>query len=223
LIPDEVNEAPKQWEQVGAHKRQLVEIELKKNVIQFDQPVYRNKITSEMMKLDFPRGIIAPTQFGNTVKSFAVCLRERNFLSYKRLSVLFMEALDIFISKGSLVIFVSGAEYSHTIDYFEEAAGNNISNSPVINADETGISVYGKKDWARVWNFKEYTLIVAMKDRGTAEINNIGLPPKYKGTVVHDGYAQYRTYEFAHALCNAHHKLELKLAEECGAKMGSKT
>jgi transposase len=200
----------------------VVEIELKKKVIQFYQPVFRNKITSEKIKVDFPRGINAPIQFGNTVKSFAVYLRETNFLSYERLSVLFKEVFDIYISPGTLVNFVADAEYSHTIDYFEEAAFNNIINSPVINSDETGISVCGKKGWAHVWNSSEYTLVVAMKDRGTVAINNIGLLPKYKGTVVHDGCATYRTYEFTHALCNAHHIRELNLAEECGEKWAPK-
>jgi transposase len=222
LIPEKVNEAPENWNLVGIHKRQLVDVVLKKEVIQFEQLVYRNKNTSEKISLNFPVGIDAPIQFSNEVKSFAVYLRETNFLTYERLAVLFKEVFNISISPGTLVNFVHEAEYSPTIDFFEQAAYKNIQKSRVSNSDESGMNICGKKHWAHVSNSQEFVIFAAMEKRGTEAIDLMGLLPNYKGIVVHDSYAPYRTYNFTHALCNAHNLRDLKLAEEIGQKWATK-
>lgn len=85
-----------------------------------------------------------------------------------------------------------------------------ISHSDVIRVDETNLRVKQKQQWVHVSSTDHLTQLCQDKRRGTAAIENIGIPSEYKGGCVHDGFSacdQYRRCR--HGLCNAHILREL--------------
>jgi len=53
-------------------------------------------------------------------------------------------------------------------------------------------------------------------------MNDMGILPIFKGTLCHDHWKPYYTYDYTHALCNAHHLRELTRAYEQDGKKWAK-
>ena len=97
---------------------------------------------------------------------------------------------------------------------FEDLIREKLISSPVINCDETGMKVEGKRYWLHVVSNEKYTCYLAHQKRGSEATDAMGILPEYKGVAVHDGWKSYYNYECDHALCNAHLQRELTGIEE---------
>jgi transposase len=81
----------------------------------------------------------------------------------------------------------------------------------VLNSDETSINVNGKRIWLHNASNERWTYFYPHEKRGAQAMNEIGILPHFKGTLVHDHWKPYYTYVLCkHALCNAHHIRELE-------------
>jgi transposase len=90
-----------------------------------------------------------------------------------------------------------------------------LRRSPVIHADETGLRVAGRLHYVHVASTARLTHYGADTRRGKAAIDEIGVLPQYRGTLVHDGWLSYTFYpKCKHALCGAHLLRELTYFEE---------
>jgi hypothetical protein len=99
LIPEEVKKAKGDWKQIAVNKRQVIDIVTSKKVRQYEQYVYRNINTGQKVYVDFLEGVNVPMNYGEKLKAFVVYLREENFITCQRLSLLFKEVRDIRISE----------------------------------------------------------------------------------------------------------------------------
>lgn len=80
-----------------------------------------------------------------------------------------------------------------------------IRDSEVIGADETGLRVAGASGWVHAARTEELTHFAYDTRRGRAAMQEVGILPQFKGTLVRDGYRSYSRFERCrHALCNAH-------------------
>jgi transposase len=156
----------------------------------------------------FPAGVSAPTQYGPRMRALGIYLIAAQHLPYKRAAGLLADWLGAPLSPGTLTAFVrDGAD---DLGAFLDRVHEQISGSPVVHFDETGVRADGKGRWLHSASTQTLTLYALHDRRGTKGIDHAGVLPHFGGIAVHDGWPQYRAYTNAiHALCNAHHLREL--------------
>jgi transposase len=157
----------------------------------------------------FPAGVSAPTQYGpRGCGPLGIYLIAARHLPYKRAAGLLSDWLGAPLSTGTLMAFVKdGAD---DLDKFLDRVHEQLTCSPVVHFDETGVRAGGRGRWLHSSSTQTLTFYALHDRRGTEGIDHAGVLPHFEGIAVHDGWPQYRTYTHAtHALCNAHHLREL--------------
>ncbi len=84
----------------------------------------------------------------------------------------------------------------------------------LMHADETGINIGGRRHWLHCASNASLTWFSPHAKRGTEAMDEIGIPPFFKGVLCHDHWKPYYRYDCVHAVCNAHHLRELERAWE---------
>lgn len=74
---------------------------------------------------------------------------------------------------------------------FEALAKKCLAQSAVIHADETSINVDGQRLWLHNASNSEWTLFHPHPKRGSDAMNAIGVLPAFRGTLVHDHWADF--------------------------------
>ncbi len=92
----------------------------------------------------------------------------------------------------------------------EDVGGGALLKAPALHADETGLRVDGRTQWLHVPGDGDLTLRFLHRRRGREAIEEIGVIPRYAGTLVHDCWKAYLTYTGCrHQLCGSHLLREL--------------
>lgn len=157
---------------------------------------------------EFPADVTQPVQYGSQVKWLVVYLRHEQFIPYERERQLLADLFELPVSTGSLQNFVALA--ASNVKATTVAIKATIIQAKVAHADETGFYVQGQRCWLHTVSTTELTYYEPHAKRGQAATDAIGILPQLTGTLVHDGWATYFKYQLLlHALCNAHHLLEL--------------
>jgi transposase len=85
-----------------------------------------------------------------------------------------------------------------------------LRDAAVLHVDESGLRVMGKLHWLHVASTERLTAYEVHAKRGQEAMEDAGILGAFKGTVVHDHWKPYFTYdECNHALCHAHPLREL--------------
>ena len=93
---------------------------------------------------------------------------------------------------------------------WEDAAIEHLLERPALHVDETGFRVDGKTQWLHVVTDGALTLKFVHPKRGGEAIEDIGIIPRYTGTLVHDCWGAYFVYDqCTHQLCGSHLLREL--------------
>jgi transposase len=99
-----------------------------------------------------------------------------------------------------------------------------IRDSRVVGADETGLRVGGANGWVHVARTDSLTHFAYDSRRGKDAMQEVGILPQFRGTLVRDGYLSYTRFEACrHSLCNAHLLRELLFIEETDPKQAAWT
>jgi transposase len=160
----------------------------------------------------WPEGINAPTQYGANVKALGVHLNQYHLLPLKRSSEVLQDIFGLSVSQASLLAFT--AEAAHRLKPTVAAIAQAVQRAPVVHADETGIRVQDKLQWLHCAVTPTLTWLGHHAKRASVAFEALGLLPDFKGTLVHDGLAGYRSLDCLHSLCNAHHLRELTFVHE---------
>ena len=168
----------------------------------------RRCVCGHVTSAGFPAGVNAPTQYGPRVRALGIYLIAAQHLPYKRAAGLLADWLGAPLSPGTLMAFVKdGAD---DLNVFLDRVHEQITCSPVVHFDETGVRAGGRGRWLHSSSTEALTFYALHDRRGTEGIDHAGVLPNFRGIAVHDGWPQYRAYTSAiHALCNAHHLREL--------------
>ena len=158
-------------------------------------------------KASFPEEVQQPVQYGPRLKAMAVYLSQYQLLPYERTSELFADLFGHQLSQATLVN-TNQACYE-ILEPVEEKIKQQIIDSPVASFDETGIGINGKREWLHVASTETLTCYAAHPKRGQKATEAMGILPEFQGRAVHDFWKPYFKYNCDHALCNAHHLLEL--------------
>lgn len=181
-------------------KRQVVDIEIKRVVTEHQAEVKRCKCGA-CSTANFPEGVVAPTQIGDTFRSIALYLSGQ-FIAKDRLSMAMEDLFGVPISDTTLIKYEQ--QLSENLGLLYQQILERIQASKVKHQDESGLRVGGKTGWIHVFCTKLFTYL--WYDRKRKSRIETG-----RGTSVHDHYKPYLQEEDVdHSFCNAHHLRELK-------------
>ncbi len=162
---------------------------------------------------DFPAGVNAPIQYGSSVESLVSYFSVYQYIPFKRLQNLFSQVFFMPLSEGSVGNILERS--AQKCEGVYQIIKQQIAQSSVVGADETGAKVNGAKWWIWVWQNLLNTFIVASDNRGSQTINSVwkdGLP---NVTLISDRWAaQLKATVQNHQLCLAHLLRELIFLEE---------
>ena len=116
------------------------------------------------------------------------------------------------ISSGSLSNFQR--ENFQSLEAYHKQVKQLLLQSPYLHADETGLRFNRKNSWMHVISNKNISFFAHHLKRGKQAMNDIGLLNSYKGTLIHDRFSSYFSYQCQHSLCNAHILRDLTYVEE---------
>lgn len=201
------------YRDAGVEKRQIVDIDISRWVVEYQAEVLVNKTTGKYHTASFPEGVSKAVQYGHKLKAHAVYLSQYQLLPYNRVQEFFSGQMGISLSEGSLYNF--NLEAFNKAKPFEDIARQQLTRAPLLHVDETGVNVNGDGHWLHCATTASWTFFFPHKNRGNKATDPIGILPAFKGVLCHDHWKPYYCYtDCLHALCNAHHLRELTRAWE---------
>jgi len=164
-------------------------------------------------KAKFPVGMDGKVQYGIGIKTSIINFLMAQMMSLERVSEHFKGLIGRFISQAVMLKYL--AQFSSSLEKWEDDQIERILGSPVIYCDETSLRVDKKNYWIHSYSYGDITLKFLHAKRGGEAIEEIGIIPKYQGAIVHDSWASYLAYEHVdHGLCGSHLLRELKFIED---------
>lgn len=198
---------PGNYSVVGFKARQVIDLKISRIITEYRAEVLEDNKGKRYVAA-FPDGLVRPIQYGRSVKSHAVYLSQYQLIPYERVEDYFDKEIKIPVSAGSLFNF--NKEAFDLLESFDAFAKEKLIQSRIINADETGINVNGKRLWLHNASNERWTYFYPHEKRGSEAMDEIGILPNFQGILIHDHWKPYYTYRCHHGLCNAHHIRELQ-------------
>ena len=202
---------PGEYRQVGFDTRQVFDIDISRVVTEYRAQILEDD-DGRRFVASFPKDVTKAAQYGTGLKAHSVYMSQYQLVPYNRIQDHFSDQLHIPVSEGSIFNFNKEA-YQH-LAQFEIRVKNELANSELAHADETGINIGGDRRWLHCLSNKSWTLYHPHEKRGLDAMNDMGVLPVFKGILCHDHWKPYYRVDCTHALCNAHHLRELTRAWE---------
>lgn len=166
---------------------------------------------------EFSGSVRSGVQYGPGVKAHVLYLHQYQLLPYQRTSEALRDLFGCQLSAGTVANIVR--ECADELVATEVKIKRSLRRSPVIHADETGLRINKRLGYVHVTSTASLTHYAAAAHRGQSAIDEINVLPRYRGTVVHDGWLAYKSYtRCRHALCGVHLLRELTYFEELSAE-----
>ena len=191
----------------------------------FDIPRLRIEITAHRVEIktcpncgtenrgEYPTAVKAPVQYGNGVTTWASYFTNQHYVALERTAQIFEDLMHHRVSEA--VLLNASKELSERVEPVDEAVKAQLLEAAVNHQDESGLRVEGKLHWLHVTSTPKLTHYQIHAKRGQEAIDEDDILPQFKGTVVHDHWKPYFTYDGCrHALCNEHHRREAQYLEK---------
>ena len=149
------------YTEAGFETRQVFELHISRKVTEYQAQVQVNE-KGQRFVAPFPEGVTKAAQYGKSVKAHAVYMSQYQLIPYARIQEYFTEQLQIPISKGSIFNFNKVA-YG-LLTEFSEVTKRKLIQSDVMNVDETGINIGGKRRWLHCASNELWTVFTLMKN-----------------------------------------------------------
>lgn len=164
-------------------------------------------------KGEFPSHVNAPLSYGPNVQAAVGYLSTMQHLPFKRLT----QAMDFFfgirMSQGSVQNILQRMRKKSWKGY--QLIRHQVETSPVVGADETGVSVNGKRYWVWVFQSEAASYILQDMSRGKGVIDKHFPKGLGNSVLVTDRLLSYFSMNVAHhQVCLAHLLRELKYLAE---------
>ena len=132
----------------------------------------------------FPKGMDGKIQYGIGVKATIINFLCAQMVSLERVQEHLKGILGNFISQAVMLKYI--AQFSESLEDWESRMIEQLLKAPVIHVDETSLRVDKKNHWVHSYSYGDVTLKFIHPKRGTEAIDDIGIIPRYGGTIVHD-------------------------------------
>ena len=160
------------------------------------------------VKGQFPSDMPGPLQYGAGLKAYIISLLICQMISLNRVQKLIKTLIGRVIAEASLLQFVLRLHLA--LEKWEPTTIEQVLKSLTMNVDETSLRVDKKNHWIHVYSAGDITLKFLHRRRGLDAIEDINIVPRYSGTIVHDCWASYLSYNNCdHGLCGSHIVREL--------------
>ena len=151
----------------------------------------------------FPENMPGPLQYGNGFKSMTVDLVVSQMVPLNRCAGLIYTMSGIKLSEATCLKYI-GQAY-HSLDSWEDFGKEYLLTCPALHVDETGFRVNNKNWWLHVATDGLVALKYLHRKRGKEAMDDFGIIPFYTGTLIHDRWASYFTYDkCTHQVCGSH-------------------
>ena len=189
-------------------RRTKIDIVFEKVVEHFDAQVKQCINCDSIVKGKFPADIQAPLQYGGGLKAYIVNLLISQMVALNRVQKMITSIIGEVIAEATLLKFI--LRLYQALETWEINATKQLLKSAALNVDETSLRVDKKNQWIHVYSAGDITLKFLHRKRGTEAINEINIIPRYTGTITHDCWSSYLTYNHCdHSLCGSHLVREL--------------
>lgn len=191
----------------------------------FDIPAIRIEVTTHRVTVkqcpccgtentgEFPEAVTQPVQYGHGVKTWAAYFNNQHFIPVERTAQIFKDLLGHAPSEATLL--KANQELERLIEPARQAVKSQLQQADVLHVDETGLRVQGKLHWLHSASTGSLTDYTVHSKRGKEAMTEAGVLENFKGTMVHDHWKVYLTYDQSgHSLCNSHHLRELAYIEK---------
>ncbi|MGB7926388.1 MAG: IS66 family transposase [Pyrinomonadaceae bacterium] len=205
--------------EVVRHLRQQVweVVPAKLKVTEHRLALLRCRSCGQTTKGEFSEAVRSGAQYGPGVKARVLYLQQYQLLPYARTAEAMRDLFGCQLSAGTVVNIVR--ECSAALVETELKIKKSLRRAGVIHSDETGLRVAKRGHYIHVASTASLTHYAADSRRGRAAMDEIGILPKYRGTLVHDGWWSYDYYTHCrHSLCGAHLLRELTFLAELTAE-----
>ena len=128
----------------GYESRQVIDFDISITVTEYRAQVLIDA-NGKRYVANFPEFAKRPVQYGTKTKATAVYMSQYQLIPYNRVEDYFAHEVGLNVSTGSLFNF--NQEAYQLLDKFENISIEKLVKSEVINADETGVNVNGKRLW----------------------------------------------------------------------------
>ena len=201
--PAEFTEDPNYKPTGNIITKQVVNIRIDLDVVEYRAIEFRNVRTGQRVHADFPEGVNDDVNYGGSVKAFAFLLNNRHNVSIDNARIFLSELTDgrLEISKG----MINGLcrEFSEKTQEEQRKAFSDLLLSPVMHVDFTNSRIDGKSAHVMVCATPETVLYFAREHKGHEGIK--GTPVEdYQNTLVHDHDKTFLKYARWHQECLAH-------------------
>jgi len=186
----------------------------------FDLPAMRIEVTAHRAEIKvcpacghaskgaFPPAVTHAVQYGPGVQTWAAYFTNHHHIPVERTAEIFADLVQHRVSEAT--VLQASEQLETYIAPATEAVKGMLRAAEVLHVDESGLRVTGKLHWLHVACTARLTSYEVHAKRGHEAMEEAGILGAFRGTVVHDHWKPYFTYdECAHALCNAHHLREL--------------
>lgn len=207
--------APLAQEPIIRHlKQQVVDIvPARLRVTEHRLCVMRCAACGETTQGEFPEAVRSGVQYGPGVKARVLYLQQYQLLPYQRTAEAMRDLFACPLSVGTIANTVR--ECSAALVETELKIKQQLRRSMVVHADETGLRVAKQGHYIHVASNAALTHYGYDSRRGRAAMDEIGILPKYRGHLVHDGWWSYDYYTACrHSLCCVHLLRELTFFAE---------
>jgi transposase len=187
----------------------------------FDLPAIRIEVTAHRAEIKvcpacgklskglFPDAVTHAVQYGPTVQAWAAYFTNHHHIPVERTTEIFADLVHHQLSDAT--VLKASEHLDACIAPATEAVKGLLRGAQVLHTDESGLRVRGTLHWLHVASTARLTSYEVHAKRGHEAMAAAGILDSFRGTVVHDHWKPYFTYdECAHALCNAHHLRELR-------------
>lgn len=190
-------------------RRQIIEIPFVPcHITEYRGEVKRCPVCGKLIRSTFPENIPYRINYGENLKAYVIYLKDEFPGSYDKIVKLLKNFHHLTISPATLCGFVHAA--GDSLIQFGESVKNSLIQSSVVNFDETGCRICGKKNWVHVACTPSLTYLYPHPKRGGIAMNEMGILPNFKGISVHDFWKPYNQFPGDDAFCHAHLIRELR-------------
>lgn len=116
----------------------------------------------------FPKYVANPIQYGPNVESLIGYMHARQYLPYGRAKEFLNDVMGLSISTGGIHHILPRIAQKALPVY--QAIKEKVTKSSCIGADETGVNINGKNNWAWTWQNNHLTYILCAASRGFGTI-----------------------------------------------------
>lgn len=187
----------------GYQRRTRIDIIFEKVVTHVDAEIKICPQCAQQGHAAFPEAFSGPVQYGAGIQAYVLNLLIAQMVSLQRVQQMIHTLIGMAISQATVLKYV--LQLHHALDRWESAAIEQLLAAPVLHVDETSLRVDKKNQWIHVCSAGDTTLKFLHPRRGLEAITDIGIIPRYGGTIIHDCWASYLSYDHCgHGLCGAH-------------------